>query len=95
MGGSLTLEANDHANFSQTPNLAHYSSYPESALVPTANLMLNYVLKPIRHESFHKKYAGKRYFKVSWALSPCEIILMNTINLVQHPYAGMGFGPLG
>ncbi|TFK41671.1 cyclin-like protein, partial [Crucibulum laeve] len=56
-----------------TPNLAHYSSYPESALVPTANLMLNYILKPIRHDSFHKKYAGKRYYKSSvymreWAL---------------------------
>ena len=26
--------------------------------------MLNYVLKPIRHESFYKKYAGKRFMKV-------------------------------
>ncbi|KAF8886532.1 cyclin-like protein [Infundibulicybe gibba] len=56
-----------------TPNLAHYSSYPESALIPTANLMLNYILKPVRHDSFHKKYAGKRYYKSSeymrdWAL---------------------------
>ncbi|KAF8156923.1 cyclin-like protein [Crassisporium funariophilum] len=56
-----------------TPNLAHYSSYKESALVPTASLMLNYILKPIRHESFYKKYAGKRYYKSSvymreWAL---------------------------
>ena len=49
----------------QTANLAHYSSYKESALIPTANLMLNYILKPIRHESFHKKYAGKRFYKVS------------------------------
>ncbi|KAK7451088.1 G2/mitotic-specific cyclin [Stygiomarasmius scandens] len=48
-----------------TPNLAHYSSYPESALIPTANLMLNYTLKPIRHESFFKKYARKRFMKVS------------------------------
>ncbi|KAG5637176.1 hypothetical protein H0H81_005475 [Sphagnurus paluster] len=60
-----------------TPNLAHYSSYPESSLVPTANLMLNYILKPIRHDSFHKKYAGKRYFKSSvymrdWALQRWE-----------------------
>ncbi|RDB30369.1 G2/mitotic-specific cyclin cdc13 [Hypsizygus marmoreus] len=60
-----------------TPNLAHYSSYCESALVPTANLMLNYILKPIRHDSFHKKYAGKRYFKSSvymrdWALTRWE-----------------------
>ncbi|THH19624.1 hypothetical protein EW146_g1582 [Bondarzewia mesenterica] len=56
-----------------TPNLAHYSSYPESALVPTANLMLNYVLRPIRHPSFFKKYASKRFLKAStfvreWAL---------------------------
>ncbi|KAF9561445.1 hypothetical protein CPC08DRAFT_735564 [Agrocybe pediades] len=48
-----------------TPNLAHYSSYKESTILPTANLMLNYLLKPIRHESFHKKYAGKRFYKSS------------------------------
>ncbi|KZT70475.1 hypothetical protein DAEQUDRAFT_737414 [Daedalea quercina L-15889] len=48
-----------------TPNLAHYSSYPESALIPTANLMINYVLKPVRHESFFKKYASKRFLKAS------------------------------
>ncbi|KAF9480929.1 hypothetical protein BDN70DRAFT_905515 [Pholiota conissans] len=57
-----------------TPNLAHYSSYKESQLTPTASLMLNYILKPVRHESFYKKYAGKRYYKSSlymreWALS--------------------------
>ncbi|KAK1223353.1 G2/mitotic-specific cyclin [Marasmius sp. AFHP31] len=60
-------------NETWTPNLAHYSSYAESALLPTANLMLNYILKPIKHESFYKKYARKRYLKVSvylrrWAL---------------------------
>ena len=49
-----------------TPDaLAHYSTYAESSLIPTANLMLNYILKPIRHESFYKKYAGKRFLKVS------------------------------
>jgi len=26
--------------------------------------MLNYILKPIRHESFYNKYAGKRFMKV-------------------------------
>ena len=51
--------------FSKTANLAHYSSYAESSLLPTANLMLNYIVKPIRHESFHRKYAGKRFLKVS------------------------------
>ncbi|KIK70143.1 hypothetical protein GYMLUDRAFT_67397 [Collybiopsis luxurians FD-317 M1] len=52
-------------NETWTPNLAHYSSYPESALIPTANLMLNYILKPIKHESFFRKYARKKYMKVS------------------------------
>ncbi|KAF8273709.1 cyclin-like protein [Lactarius quietus] len=56
-----------------TPNLAHYSSYAESALIPTANLMLNYILKPVRHPSFFKKYAAKKFMKAStyvraWAL---------------------------
>ncbi|KAL0958176.1 hypothetical protein HGRIS_000339 [Hohenbuehelia grisea] len=56
-----------------TPNLAHYSSYPESAIIPTANLMLNYILKDIGHEMFFKKYAAKRFLKSSqymreWAL---------------------------
>jgi len=56
-----------------TSNLAHYSSYPESALIPTANIILNYCLRPIRHESLYKKYSSKRFMKVSirtrnWAL---------------------------
>ncbi|KAF7323910.1 Cyclin N-terminal domain-containing protein [Mycena kentingensis (nom. inval.)] len=56
-----------------TPNLAHYSSYPESSLLPTANLMLNYILKAPRHEAFYGKYAGKKFSKASvymraWAL---------------------------
>lgn len=60
-----------------TPNHAHFSSYAESSIIPTANLMLNYILKPIRHESFYKKYAGKRFMKVSilvreWALERWE-----------------------
>ncbi|KAJ7057864.1 g2/mitotic-specific cyclin cdc13 [Mycena amicta] len=56
-----------------TPNLAHYSSYPESSLLPTANLMLNYILKVPRHQAFYNKYAGKKFSKASvymrqWAL---------------------------
>ncbi|TFK49439.1 hypothetical protein OE88DRAFT_1663020 [Heliocybe sulcata] len=56
-----------------TPNLAHYSSYSESQLIPTAGIMLNYVLRPVRHPTFWKKYASKKYLKAStfvqaWAL---------------------------
>jgi hypothetical protein len=57
----------------QTPNLAHYSSYAESAIIPTANLMIKYILKPVRHPSLFKKYAAKKSMKAStyvrsWAL---------------------------
>lgn len=48
----------------QTPNLRHFSSYSEESLIPTANLMLNYILKPITHEYFFRKYASKKYMKV-------------------------------
>lgn len=58
----------------QNANLAHYSSYAESALIPTANLMINYILKPIRHEAFHKKYAHKKYNKVSLFPSSLETL---------------------
>ncbi|TDL24632.1 A/B/D/E cyclin [Rickenella mellea] len=60
-----------------TPNLRHYSSYPEHALIPTANIMINYLLKPVSHESFFKKYASKRFMKASlfvreWVLDRWE-----------------------
>ncbi|KAG2152369.1 hypothetical protein BD769DRAFT_1688627 [Suillus cothurnatus] len=48
-----------------TPNHAHYSSYSEGSIIQTANLMLNYILRPMRHESFYKKYTGKRFMKVN------------------------------
>ncbi|KAK0204046.1 g2/mitotic-specific cyclin cdc13 [Desarmillaria ectypa] len=56
-----------------TPNLAHYSTYSQSEIIPTANLMLNYILKPVRHEQFYKKFARKQNMKASvylrtWAL---------------------------
>ncbi|KAF7373167.1 MFS domain-containing protein [Mycena sanguinolenta] len=57
-----------------TPTLAHYATYTERELLPTAAHMLRYVLKPIVHESFYKKWAGKRNMKASvymreWALA--------------------------
>ncbi|KIY48434.1 hypothetical protein FISHEDRAFT_65729 [Fistulina hepatica ATCC 64428] len=57
-----------------TPNLAHYSGYAESSILSTAATMVNFLLRPIRHESFHKKYAGKKFCKASifmrsWALA--------------------------
>lgn len=87
---SLTLSADiDHGPF-QTPNLAHYSSYPESAIIPTANIMLNYILKPIRHSSFFKKYASKKYMKVCYfaGLSYIDIYSLIPVGrLGQHVHS--------
>ncbi|KAJ7638908.1 g2/mitotic-specific cyclin cdc13 [Roridomyces roridus] len=62
----------DHETW--TPNHAHYSMYRESELIPVANHMVRYLLQPMKHEAFYKKYAGKKNMKVSvymrhWALT--------------------------
>ncbi|KAJ1985223.1 G2/mitotic-specific cyclin [Dimargaris verticillata] len=46
-------------------NLIHYSGYSESELMPCVDLMIDYIAAPVRHESFFKKYASKKFFKVS------------------------------
>lgn len=50
---------------SQTPNLEHYSGWSEEGLLPAAQLMVTYLLRAVKHESFYKKYAAKKYMKVS------------------------------
>ncbi|CAK5270916.1 unnamed protein product [Mycena citricolor] len=58
---------------SWTPTLAHFAMYRESEIIPVANVMIRYVLQPIKHMEFYKKYAGKKNMKVSvyvrqWAI---------------------------
>jgi hypothetical protein len=45
--------------------MTHYAGYDEESLLPTAQLMLTYILRAVKHESFFKKYAAKKYMKVS------------------------------
>jgi len=42
--------------------------------------MLNYILKPVRHPSFFKKYASKKFMKVSSCAScgACLLIILST-----------------
>ncbi|KDN49079.1 hypothetical protein RSAG8_02432, partial [Rhizoctonia solani AG-8 WAC10335] len=44
-------------------NLEHYSGYPESRLVRCANVMVNFLLQPIKHDSLWRKYSKKKYMK--------------------------------
>ncbi|SPO28138.1 probable Clb1 - B-type cyclin 1 [Ustilago trichophora] len=48
-----------------TPTLVHYSTYSEQELLGTAEIMLDYVLRPITHHFFHKKYAHKKFMRAS------------------------------
>ncbi|KAJ1302736.1 hypothetical protein OPQ81_003049 [Rhizoctonia solani] len=44
-------------------NLEHYSGYPESKLIRCANVMVNFLLQPTKHESLWRKYSKKKYMK--------------------------------
>ncbi|KAH7096135.1 A/B/D/E cyclin [Auriculariales sp. MPI-PUGE-AT-0066] len=59
--GRLVLGSGEWA-----PNLVHYSTYTESEIMPVADFMVNYLLRPsIRHEHFMKKYAARKFLKAS------------------------------
>lgn len=47
-------------------NLVHYSGgYTEERIMPVCNLMIDYLVKPVVHDAFFKKYASKRFLKAS------------------------------
>ncbi|KAK9466207.1 cyclin-like protein [Lipomyces arxii] len=47
-------------------NSVHYSGgYTEEMIKPIYHLMIDYLVKPVKHEAFFKKYASKRFLKAS------------------------------
>ncbi|WFC99770.1 G2/mitotic-specific cyclin [Malassezia yamatoensis] len=48
-----------------SPTLVHYSTYSESELLGTAEIMLDYCLRPPAHAHFHKKYSSKKFMRAS------------------------------
>ncbi|KAL2919153.1 G2/mitotic-specific cyclin [Polyrhizophydium stewartii] len=46
-------------------NLKHYSGYGEEELLECANLMLDYLEKPVRYEALYKKYSGRKFMKAA------------------------------
>ncbi|KAK0528036.1 G2/mitotic-specific cyclin [Tilletia horrida] len=48
-----------------TATFVHYSSYSVPELLATAEIMLDYVCRPIEHTQFNKKYASKRFMRAS------------------------------
>jgi hypothetical protein len=48
----------------QNPNLVQYSGYTEQEILPTAQLMADYIHTPSpQHEMFEKKWSSKKYMK--------------------------------
>lgn len=48
-----------------TPTLVHYSTYSEQELLTTAELMVDYTLRPSNHASFAKKYSSKKFMRAA------------------------------
>ncbi|OWB85460.1 hypothetical protein B5S33_g4127 [[Candida] boidinii] len=52
--------------FEWSPNLIHYSGgYKESDMKEVCEMIMEYLVSPIVHEEFFKKYASRKFMKVS------------------------------
>ncbi|KAI0553502.1 cyclin-like protein [Xylaria curta] len=47
------------------PTLAYYAGYTEEEIEPVFELMVDYLVRPVIHEAFYKKYASKKFQKAS------------------------------
>ena len=47
----------------QDATLTQYSGYSEDEIQPVFLLMLEYLIRPVAHEAFFKKYASKKFLK--------------------------------
>ncbi|KAI0025474.1 cyclin-like protein [Xylariomycetidae sp. FL0641] len=45
--------------------IAYYAGYTEEEIEPVADLMVDYLARPVIHEAFYKKYASKKFMKAS------------------------------
>ena len=50
-------------NALQDATLAQYSGYTEEEIQPVFQLMLEYLIRPVAHEAFFRKYASKKFMK--------------------------------
>ncbi|KAL2137083.1 hypothetical protein VTI74DRAFT_9689 [Chaetomium olivicolor] len=66
--------------------LEYYAGYTEEEILPVVQLMVDYMARPVIHEAFFKKYAGKRFLKASiltrqWAKKNAHIYGILDIHL--------------
>ncbi|KAI8929256.1 cyclin-like protein [Entophlyctis helioformis] len=46
-------------------NLTHYSGYAEEEIYECAELMLDYLAKPVKYEALYKKYSARKFMKAA------------------------------
>lgn len=46
-------------------NLIHFSDYTEEQILPVFRMMIDYLIRPVKHQAFFKKYASKKFMKAS------------------------------
>jgi len=62
----------------QDETIEYYSGYSEEEIDPVCQLMVDYLARPIVHEAFVKKYAGKKFLKGKHLPYPCRLTLLLT-----------------
>ncbi|KAI0183986.1 G2/mitotic-specific cyclin-B [Xylaria flabelliformis] len=66
--------------------IAYYAGYTEEEIEPVFELMVDYLVRPVIHEAFYKKYASKKFLKASlitreWAKRNAHIFGIQDIHL--------------
>ena len=62
--------------------IAHYAGYTEEEIEPVFKLMLEYLIAPVVHDAFFRKYASKKFMKGKLLPSVSSYMTNNT----QHRY---------
>lgn len=57
--------------------LSHYAGYNEEDIQPVFKLMVDYLARPVIHEAFFKKYAGKKFLRGKSIYKERAMVLAN------------------
>ncbi|KAH8164827.1 hypothetical protein CIB48_g3410 [Xylaria polymorpha] len=73
---------------SQDPTIAYYAGYTEEEIEPVFELMVDYLARPVIHEAFYKKYASKKFLKVTreWAKRNAHIFGIQDVHLTLDEF---------
>ncbi|KAI1736510.1 cyclin-like protein [Xylaria scruposa] len=73
------------------PTLVYYAGYTEEEIEPVFELMVDYLVRPVIHEAFYKKYASKKFQKASlitreWAKRNAHIFGIQDVHLTVDEF---------